>query len=177
MGTDEPPPIPPPDYTKESTSDFAKRSMPPLRGLMVDPKYPPTYQDAQHLLSKGQTRQPPQTPSSHITGSQVPPTQTPRIPYDHDEPPPQSQSPQAAPSQAPTTDIHRSSGASQIFSAAPTTDEVINTIPLGTRHTAGGEKPNQLDTSIPSILSTIKPSSYKTFHQQPCVRESLLQGI
>jgi cytochrome c oxidase assembly protein subunit 20 len=144
MGTDEPPPIPPPDFRKVSTADFAKQQMPPLRGLMVDPQYPPTVDQANKILNK--------------------PNET------HPRPDGQTQQ-----KQEPGTDVRRTSGASQIFATAPTTDEVINTMPLGTRHTAGGEVP--VDASMVTVLKSIKSEDWKSFHKQPCVREALLQGI
>jgi cytochrome c oxidase assembly protein subunit 20 len=148
MGTDEPPPIPPPDYRKVSTADFAKQQMPPLRGLMVDPQYPPTVDQANKILNK---------------------------PNEAHPRPPQRSDGEAQRTQEPETDVRRSSGASQIFNTAPTIGEVVNTMPLGTRHTAGGETP--IDASPLTVLKSIKRDDWKSFHKQPCVREALLQGI
>jgi len=146
MNTDEPPPLPPPDFSKQSVEDFKKSKLPPLRGLIVDPKYPPTQAEADAIFAAKDEQTRREMPS-----------------------PPEAQI---------GTNPRRSSGTSQIFNTAPapTANEIINTMPGGTAHTAGGEK---VLTEMPTYTDALKFVSAESvkIYEQPCVREALLQGM
>jgi cytochrome c oxidase assembly protein subunit 20 len=51
-----------------------------------------------------------------------------------------------------------------------------NTMPGGTAHTAGGT-PADDSLSYWDVVRTLDKNYYLTFHQRPCVRDSLLNGI
>jgi cytochrome c oxidase assembly protein subunit 20 len=168
-----PNPLPPPDYNVPSTEEFAKKRGPPLRGLIVDEAYPPSREEAEKVFSKAEVER----RKREQEDAGLKPQQ--RRPY---IPGPISRQPLVRPQKELSegdnerpTDPYRSSGTSQIFNTAPSTGEIANTMPGGTAHTAGGEK--LVDVSVREALKDAKPSDILRIHQQPCVREALLQGM
>ncbi|KIW00844.1 uncharacterized protein PV09_07604 [Verruconis gallopava] len=154
-GTNDPPRIPPPDFTPESTDAFSKRHQPPLRGIMVDPDFPPTAEEASKAFQESR---------------QLPPEVRAEL------------------EQRPPPNLRRSSGASKIFNQAPGSGgEVFNTIPGGDTLQRGRGKYTDPSASevakeppeptVANALKTISLSDYKTFHQIPCVRPALLNGM
>jgi cytochrome c oxidase assembly protein subunit 20 len=148
MNTDEAPPLPPPDYRPQSTEEFAKQKAPPLRGLIVDPKYPPTVSEAQAIW----------TAKDAETRKNLPP------------PTVEEQLGKDVRRSSGTSQILNTA-------AAPTINETINTMPGGTYHTAGGKASMDTEPTLLNAVKTITPASYKDFHKQPCVREAMLQGM
>lgn len=155
--------LPPPDYKNQTAEQWAaelkqRGGGPPLRGLAVDPQYPPTEKDAERVLrkmrSEGREAQLSRDEPVSSIGEEQQPLNT-----------------------------RRSSGASKLFSTAPTTNEVINTMPGGDAHTAGGFASMEGRTdpipeaNLTNAFRQISTSSFTSFHQQPCVRESLLTGF
>jgi cytochrome c oxidase assembly protein subunit 20 len=151
----DPLPLPPPDFTKISTEEWTKMRMPPMRGIIVDPEYPPTQEEAKNVLLK---------PIGDEDGEQ----KIPSAPSDGGSQQQQQQS------EAKSLDIYRKSGASDILGRSATSKEVINPFPSGTRHTAGGEK--MKDVTFTSALKTVRPGDFLAVHKQPCFRESWLYG-
>ena len=156
-GTNDPPRIPAPDFTPETTSDFSKRHQPPLRGIMVDPDFPPTASEASKAFQE--SRNLPSEVAAELAA----------------KPPP---------------NLRRSSGASKVFMQAPGSGgEVINTIPGGDSLQPG--RGRYSDDSAPVVeeekvppqatlgnaLKSISLSDYRSFHQIPCVRTALLNGM
>jgi cytochrome c oxidase assembly protein subunit 20 len=148
MNTDEPPPLPAPDYRPQTTEEFAKQKAPPLRGLIVDPKYPPTVSEAQAIWTAKDAesrKNAPPRPSEEELGKDIRRS-------------------------SGTSQILNTA-------AAPTINEAINTMPGGAFHTAGGKAAQDSEPTLLNAVKTITPSSYKEFHKQPCVREAMLQGM
>jgi cytochrome c oxidase assembly protein subunit 20 len=152
-GTNDPPRIPPPNFDPESTDQFAKRHQPPLRGIMVDPDFPPTAAEASKAFQE--SRQLPPEVQSELANR--------------------------------PSNIRRSSGASQIFNQAPRSNEVINTIPAGDSLQPGKGRYSDTvpdatpreppEATVSNALKSISLSDYRTFHQIPCVRPALLNGM
>lgn len=141
-----------------------------MRGLIVDEAYPPSREEAEKVFSKAEVeRRKHEQEDAGLRPQQ-------RRPY---IPGPVSRQPLMRPERDSNderpTDPYRSSGTSQIFNTAPTTDEIANTMPGGTAHTAGGEK--LVEVSVREALKDSRPSDILKIHQQPCVREALLQGM
>ena len=154
--------IPSPDLTERSTEEWnedLKKHTPPLRGLAVDPQYLPTKDDAEKVLRQMQragrerslVENAPQRTLSENGDRQV--------------------------------DPYRSSGTSTILNQAPRANEVVNTMPGGDQRYNGGTDEDDVptkftgkDPTISNALKAIEFSDAKAFHQQPCVREALLQG-
>lgn len=177
----EPPPLPPPDYTPQSTEEFAKQRGPPLRGIIGDEAGMPSESEARKVFSKEEVAR---RRKEHEDAGLSP--KTPRRPY---IPGPVSRQPLVRPEKDETKggaegvsdkafNPMRSSGTSQILNtaAAPTSGEVVNTMPGGTFHTAGGKVEGE--TSLfREATKDIKARDVLQIHQLPCVREALLQGM
>lgn len=150
MNTDEAPPLPAPDYRPQSTEEFAKQKQPPMRGLIVDPKYPPTISEAQAIWTAkdAEARKNAPPPTSEELGKDIRRS-------------------------SGTSQILNTA-------AAPTINETINTMPGGAFHTAGGRSPSDAqdqEATVLNALKTIRPSEFTSLHKQPCVREAFLQGM
>jgi len=79
--------------------------MPPMRGIIVDPEYPPTEEEAKNVLFK---------PVGDGDGQ------------DKIQPPASAPPAQLEADEAPTVDIYRKSGASDILGRSATSKEVVN---------------------------------------------------
>lgn len=172
----DPPPLPPPDYTKQTAEEFAKKRGPPIRGIIGDEADLPSAAEARKAFSKEEIER---RRKEHEDAGLSP--KTPRRPY---IPGPISRQPLVRPDRDetkgaddaasnPEFNPRRSSGASQIFNtaAAPTTGEIVNTMPGGTYHTPGGKMEAETSTL------QYKASDLLRVHQYPCGREALLQGM
>jgi cytochrome c oxidase assembly protein subunit 20 len=152
--------IPAPSFQQQTTDEWKrdlKKHTSPLRGLAVDPAYPPSKEDAERVLQRMRKESKEKT----LAESEPQPTFS------------------AQDSRQPI-DPYRKSNTSRIFTTAPTTDEVINTMPGGTALAAGsGQNMKKEDIPEPTLsnaLKTFQPSSFNNFFQIPCVREAFLQG-
>lgn len=167
MNTDEAPPLPPPDYRPQTTEEFAKQKQPPMRGLIVDPKYPPTASEAQAIWDAKDAE------AKRSSSMKAPPPTF--------SPPESSQfsSGVPRPAQELGSDIRRSSGTSQILNtaAAPRIEEEINTMPGGSYHTAGGRAAESQEVTVLNALRRVNPAEFTSLHHQPCVREAFLQAF
>ncbi|TID14309.1 cytochrome oxidase biogenesis protein Cox20 subunit [Venturia nashicola] len=167
MNTDEAPPLPPPDYRPQTTEEFAKQKQPPMRGLIVDPKYPPTASEAQAIWD--------------AKDAEAKRTSSMKAPPPNFSPPESSQfsSGIPRPSQELGSNVRRSSGTSQILNtaAAPRIEEEINTMPGGSYHTAGGRAIEQQEPTVLNAIRMVNPAEFTSLHQLPCVREAFLQGF
>lgn len=177
----DPPPLPPPDYTPQSTEEFAKKRGPPLRGIIGDEHDMPSESEARKVFSKEEIAR---RRKEHEDAGLSP--KTPRRPY---IPGPISRQPLVRPERDETKrdsedgaskefNPRRSSGTSQILNtaAAPTTDEIVNTMPGGTFHTPGGKMEGE-SSMFREATKDIKARDMLQIHQLPCVREALLQGM
>ncbi|QDS71532.1 hypothetical protein FKW77_005247 [Venturia effusa] len=169
MNTDEAPPLPPPDYRPQTTEEFAKQKQPPMRGLIVDPKYPPTASEAQAIWN--------------AKDAEARRTSSMKAPPPNFSPPESSQFSSGIPRPSQTQelgqDVRRTSGTSQILNtaAAPRIEEEINTMPGGTFHTAGGRSLEKEEATVLNALRMVKPEEFTSLHKIPCVREALLQAF
>ncbi|KAF2400088.1 hypothetical protein EJ06DRAFT_530841 [Trichodelitschia bisporula] len=123
---------------------------------MVDPAYPPSAAEAEKAFTAARAAKAASAAEASSSTSTASPSST-------------------TTSTSSVDHLRRTSGASHIFTAAPTTSEIVNTLPGGTAHTAGGEKVG--DYGLVDGLKTVKPADYLEFHKIPCVREALLQGM
>ena len=172
----DPPPLPPPNYKPQSTQEFLKKTQ-PLRGIIGDAADLPSESEARKVFSKEETER---RRKEQEAAGLAPPTRTrrPSIPGPISRQPlvrPDRDDADTSAGKAPFNP-KRSSGTSQLLNTAPpSTGEIVNTMPGGTFHTAGGEKPREL--SVREAMSDFKPSDLLKVHQIPCVREALLQGM
>ncbi|KAF2664956.1 hypothetical protein BT63DRAFT_428911 [Microthyrium microscopicum] len=145
----EPPPLPPPDFTPISNEEWAKSRMPPLKGIIVDPEYPPTVAEARSALAHHERSFDATTDQARAAGQQ--------------------------PSDA-SIDPYRKSGTSDILGRAAATSENENALPGGTRHTAGGDKLAP-EASVVGMLKSIGWDDFKGVVNEPCFRQAWLYGL
>jgi cytochrome c oxidase assembly protein subunit 20 len=122
---------------------------------MVDPDFPPTASEASKAFQQSRQQLPPQLQAELDT--------------------------------SPSSNLRRSSGASMIFNQAPRSNEVINTIPGGDSLQPGKGKYSEpagpeettpaRDPTLSNALKSISLSDFQSFHQIPCVRPALLNGM
>lgn len=149
--------------------------MPPLKGIIVDPEYPPTAEEAAHALRKhdrvfsapaSQQPEPQDFTKGRRGGTATAPDRSRGA---------KSQESLGEQAKDDVVDPYRKSGTSDILGRSATTDEVINEMPGGTRHTAGGEQ--MKDVGVTDIIKNLSFEDFKNVHKIPCFRESWLYGI
>ncbi|KAE9968657.1 hypothetical protein BLS_005767 [Venturia inaequalis] len=175
MNTDEAPPLPPPDYRPQTTEEFAKQKQPPMRGLIVDPKYPPTASEAQAIWDAKDA----ETKRTSSMKAPPPTFSPPESSQFSSGIPRPSQAPPPSQAQELGSDVRRSSGTSQILNtaAAPRIEEEINTMPGGSYHTAGGRAVERQEPTVLNAIRMVNPAEFTSLHQLPCVREAFLQAF
>jgi cytochrome c oxidase assembly protein subunit 20 len=149
----EPPPIPPPDYTKISSEEWARQKKPPLKGIIAEPEWRPSVAEAEKVLGLDKS-----SPSSQS-----------QSPSDSSEQPQSSQS----------SSLYRKSGTSDILGrvAEAPDHKVYNSMPGGTRHSAGGEKLNAEPTIGDAIAMFSPVDAGKSLFQSHCFRTACMTSI
>lgn len=152
MPADDAPPLPPPDYTPQSTAEFAASQQPPLRGLIIDPKYPPTASEATKAFP--QSRQP-------------------RPDFESERPANLRRSSGAS------QIFNTAPKGNGVVNTIPGGDTLqpgkgkYNDINL-----PGEEKQEVVpEATVGNALKSVSLSDYANFAQIPCVRTSLMQGM
>jgi hypothetical protein len=158
QSTLEPPPIPPPDYTPISKEEWAKSKKPPLKGIIAEPEWRPSQEEAKKVLG-----------------------------YDKEDANPSIQSTQYAESESQSqrlqSSLYRSSGTSDILGRAAEAPDgkSHNLMPGGTRHSAGGETfhshndPTFGDAVTNVVTNPVAAS--KSLLLMPSFRIAILTGI
>lgn len=148
-----------------------------MRGLIVDPKYPPTVSEAQAIWD-AKDAEAKRTSSMKAPPPNFSPPESSQFSSGF---PPQAQVPPMSQAQAQElgSDVRRSSGTSQILNtaAAPRIEEEINTMPGGSFHTAGGRAIERQEATVLNAIRMVNPSDFTSLHQLPCVREAFLQAF
>jgi hypothetical protein len=151
LPADEPPPIPPPDYTTVSKEEWAKQRKPPLRGIIAEPEKRPSKAEAQKVLGYDGTP----TATGKTGGS----TQN----------------------KDTSSSLYRSSGTSDILGrAAEAPDQQShNMMPGGTRHSAGGERFDVEPTVKEAFTNTISHPvlAAQSLFLMPCFKTAMLTGM
>jgi hypothetical protein len=146
----EPPPLPPADYTPIPKEEWAKRRMPPLKGVIVDPEYPPTAEEAILAVKNHERNYDDQWQGQNR---------------------PQSTSSTQATQPAQNIDPYRKSGSSNIFGRVAGEGEK-ETAPVDTRPF---KKPEEMGTM--DVLSSIGIQDFKSVYQQPCFKETFMYSF